>query len=286
MLSSYSSYRSSHVTFLQNFKLFIFIQSVDATSGIFELRKEIRMQPKNCRSNARVNVIEPSNVPFPPASLGPQIPSNALGVRSGHARPPTSFGAATAGVSLRQRAPSPHPNSSGVIRTLNSALPRLPGSVPSRSFATVNEEKGGTVLNSRPSAQPIQSEHNRKIEEMEGNIRELQVRCRAFYVRAIKEIKTRFVFDDSAFQITEILRPENVCKTSSPSLAELFIRFPVLNEYCDRQRADQEWRELDGLSPKAFCVLSKDKIKFLSVDEYWDIVFSLKMLRICLFSPI
>lgn len=111
---------------------------------------------------------------------------------------------------------------------------------------------------------------------MELQVQELKVRCRAFFVRAIREIQARFVLDDKIYEISELLQPKNAHSNVPSSLAELFVRFPSLKECCDIQNADEEWRALRNLSPSVFGLNTIDEVKQLSVESYWSIIFSLK----------
>ena len=56
------------------------------------------------------------------------------------------------------------------------------------------------------------------------------------------------------------------------SLTALFRYFPILNTLCDRQKADNEWREHASLPPSFFKVETTDEVKNLTVESYWGFV--------------
>lgn len=140
-------------------------------------------------------------------------------------------------------------------------------------FAAGARATGPTPSSSNSRNQTVKA---RQIEQMELQVQELKVRCRAFFVRAIREIQARFVLDDKIYEISELLQPKNAHSNVPSSLAELFVRFPSLKECCDIQNADEEWRALRNLSPSVFGLNTIDEVKQLSVESYWSIIFSLK----------
>lgn len=111
-----------------------------------------------------------------------------------------------------------------------------------------------------------------EIERNERKIKEVRDCCRRFYVTAISEMQKRFYFDDSVYDLTEILLPNNARNLVPSSLVSVFARLPVLKQHCDLQKADSGWREAARLRPEVFGCETSDEIKKMCPVKYWNAV--------------
>lgn len=114
-----------------------------------------------------------------------------------------------------------------------------------------------------------------KIKKLDEDIKQVRLHCRKFYATAIKEIKTRFDFTDSVYELAQILEPTKARKPHS--LCDLFIRFPSLRNVCDAQKADEEWRDQSKLPPSVFSCETNSEVLCLSPEKYWDTVMKLQV---------
>lgn len=95
--------------------------------------------------------------------------------------------------------------------------------------------------------------------------------CLAFYLELVSQIKKRFVFDQPIFEIIKVVDPLEAQSFATKSLEHVLKTFPVLNEYIDPQKLDNEWREHALLDYTAFEI---DASK--PAEEYWQHIFILK----------
>lgn len=93
-----------------------------------------------------------------------------------------------------------------------------------------------------------------KIERLERDLMSLRQNCRRRYIVAIQQLQERFDFAHPIYEINELVDPVNVRSLKPNSLTALFRHFPNLNTLCDRQKADNEWREHALLPPSFFKV--------------------------------
>ena len=102
--------------------------------------------------------------------------------------------------------------------------------------------------------------------------------CRDFYMRGFKEVSTRFDLTDHLYKISSLLQSENARKLKPPSLAGVFNRFPQLEEYCDKNLAEKEWRSHASLNFSVFGpeIESREDLYKLSANSYWKKVLSSK----------
>lgn len=124
--------------------------------------------------------------------------------------------------------------------------------------------------------QPATAMNRSEILSVDEKISTVQRRCRSFFSTAIKQMQSRFNFDDEVYDIAEFLNPVNARSCKPPSLAPIFLRFPFLRDSCDIIKADAEWRTQRSLSYNLFGVESNDEIKNLTVQKYWDVVLEVK----------
>ena len=120
----------------------------------------------------------------------------------------------------------------------------------------------------QPLSQHDASQQRTKIEKLERDLKTLRHNCRRWYTVAIRQLQERFDFRDPIYEITELLDPLNTKSLKPNSLTLLFGRFPNLNTMCNRQKADNEWRDHASLPPSLFKVETSDEVKKLSVESY------------------
>ncbi|KAK4037553.1 hypothetical protein OUZ56_029585 [Daphnia magna] len=108
--------------------------------------------------------------------------------------------------------------------------------------------------------QPATAINRSEILSVDEKISTVQRRCR-FFSTAIKQMQSRFNFDDEVYDIAEFFYPVNARSCKPPSLA--FLRFPFLRDSCDIIKADAEWRTQRSLSNNLFGAESNDEIKIL-----------------------
>lgn len=101
--------------------------------------------------------------------------------------------------------------------------------------------------------------------------------CRRFYVTAIKEMHSRFNFDDAAYSISDMLLPLNARYLKPASLVNLFTRFPSLKTKCDTTKAEAEWRSHALIPPVCFGCVSVVEVTRLTVLEYWKVVCNIEL---------
>ena len=84
------------------------------------------------------------------------------------------------------------------------------------------------------------------VEELEEGLAITNVyeHCRQFYIEAIQQIKKRFVFDDSFFEVAQLVQPRYARANNPPHLRQLFQRFPELKQSCNYSMAEIEWRAI------------------------------------------
>lgn len=73
-------------------------------------------------------------------------------------------------------------------------------------------------------------------------VTKLKTSCLEFDLEFISQIRRRF--ETHSFKILEFLIPDNALNLKPASLRNVFSAFPVLNDVCDREKADLEWRQL------------------------------------------
>lgn len=66
--------------------------------------------------------------------------------------------------------------------------------------------------------------------------------CRYLYIELVSKVKEYFEFDDSIFDLVQIVRPEVAQTSKEKSLSSVFKRFPVLSKVVNQQTAENEWR--------------------------------------------
>lgn len=103
-----------------------------------------------------------------------------------------------------------------------------------------------------------------RIEKLEKDLKPLRHNCRRWFIVAIQQLQEKFDFRDPIYEITELLDPVNARSLKPKSLTLLFRRFPNLNTMCNRQKADNEWRDHASLPPSLFKVETSDEVKKLS----------------------
>lgn len=126
----------------------------------------------------------------------------------------------------------------------------------------------------QPLSQHDAPQQRANIEKLERDLKTLRHNCRRWYIVAIQQLQERFDFRDPIYEITELLDPLNARSLKPNSLTLLFRRFPNLNTMCNRQKADNEWRDHASLPPSLFKVETSDEVKKLSVDSYWGYVLN------------
>lgn len=100
--------------------------------------------------------------------------------------------------------------------------------------------------------------------DLEG-VKQFKLSCRAFLLELIDQIRTRF--NTRSFKMLSFLVPKNALNLKPNSLREVFEAYPYMNDICDKESADLEWRKLglEGLYRE-----EKD------VSEFWKQQLSLK----------
>ena len=64
--------------------------------------------------------------------------------------------------------------------------------------------------------------------------RKIKKTCREFMVELVKQIRSRFDLNDSAYKLLEFIFPVNAVRCCPPSLQALFVRFPYLTNVADK----------------------------------------------------
>ncbi|KAJ8933433.1 hypothetical protein NQ314_013989 [Rhamnusium bicolor] len=85
------------------------------------------------------------------------------------------------------------------------------------------------------------------------------------------EIKTRFKFEDTIFDIIDILNPQVAQSFKIKSLSHIINRYKILSEFVSAQDLDKEWRDHAYLNHHEYQL---DPSK--EAAEYWKQVFTLK----------
>lgn len=96
-------------------------------------------------------------------------------------------------------------------------------------------------------------------------VKQFKLKCRDFLLELIDQIRTRF--NTRSFKILSFLVPKNALNLKPNSLREVFEAYPYLNDICDKESADLEWRKL-GLEG----LFSEE----LDVSQFWKQQVSLK----------
>lgn len=110
---------------------------------------------------------------------------------------------------------------------------------------------------------------------MEERISVVRETARKFWITSIKELQSRFKFEDPLFKVIEMLEPAKARRKKPESLAELFLRFPSLKTVCSARAADMEWRDQSTLRPAVFNCENATEVENLSVETYWKIIMNL-----------
>ncbi|KAJ8963505.1 hypothetical protein NQ314_005584 [Rhamnusium bicolor] len=97
--------------------------------------------------------------------------------------------------------------------------------------------------------------------------------CQAFYIELTTDICKRFDFSDHLFDLISIVNPSIAQQFEIQSLAQVFQRFPILNNFVTRQKVDDEWRAHAMLNHPQYGLNTND---YDSAENYWAKVFSLK----------
>lgn len=100
---------------------------------------------------------------------------------------------------------------------------------------------------------------------------------RGFFIVSFSQILKQFDFIDPAFEIIELLKPRNARQLSPPTLYKLYERFPILNDSCDVDEAEREWRSHSNLPLELFEVSSQYALFELSAESYWRKVIEVKL---------
>jgi hAT family C-terminal dimerisation region len=80
-----------------------------------------------------------------------------------------------------------------------------------------------------------------------------------------------------------MISPTNARQPNPPTLRMLFLRFPNLNDWCDRNTAEIEWRAQSLLSLEEIRSLSEDSVQNMNPIEYWNMIFKLKVNQVSRF---
>ncbi|KAJ8970481.1 hypothetical protein NQ314_001210 [Rhamnusium bicolor] len=97
--------------------------------------------------------------------------------------------------------------------------------------------------------------------------------CQAFYIELTTDICKRFDFSDHLFDLISIVNPSVAQQFEIQSLAQVFQRFPILNNFVIRQKVDDEWRAHAMLNHPQYGLNTND---YDSAENYWAKVFQFK----------
>ena len=70
--------------------------------------------------------------------------------------------------------------------------------------------------------------------------------------------------------------PINARQCNPPTLRSSFLRFPNLTTWCDRSKAELEWRSQCILSLEEIGASSEDYVQIMDPIEYWKIISNMK----------
>ena len=100
--------------------------------------------------------------------------------------------------------------------------------------------------------------------------------CRNFFIETIIQLQARFKFEDEFYNIVDMIFPINARQCNPPTLRSLFLRFPNLTNWCDRSKAELEWRSQCILSLEEIGASSEDYVQIMDPIEYWKIISNMK----------
>lgn len=106
--------------------------------------------------------------------------------------------------------------------------------------------------------------------------------CRDFCIEAVSQLKQRFDFSDTIFNLISVVDPA-VAQSSTleiRSLIPVVSRFPQLKDHINLQQLEQEWRDFTFLDHSRHNLDSG-----MHAEEYWKRVFSLKNVAGMLLFP-
>ena len=93
---------------------------------------------------------------------------------------------------------------------------------------------------------------------------------RQFYITLVSKLKERYQFTDPVFKVIKIVDPPFAQSLKINSLQCVIARFPILKQFVDQQKLDQEWQQ-HGLNHEEYQLEST-----LSPEDYWRKAFQLR----------
>lgn len=94
--------------------------------------------------------------------------------------------------------------------------------------------------------------------------------CQHFYIELVSEIKQRFDFSDSIFDLISIVEPSIAQSYNVKSLGNIFERFPYLKNVVNAQDLDNEWKR-HALEYESYNLGDTH-----SAEDYWSKLFAFK----------
>ena len=85
------------------------------------------------------------------------------------------------------------------------------------------------------------------------------------------------MFEDEFYEIVDIVYPSNARQLNPPTLRELFLRFPNLKMWCDRNKAECEWRSQSLLPIEEIGCATEDSILNMDDIEFWVKILQMKV---------
>jgi hypothetical protein len=140
-----------------------------------------------------------------------------------------------------------------------------------------------TTVSNQPSSREqaaALAQKKARTEKLRRDLSSLRPNCRRWYIVTIQQLQERFYFSHPIYEIAELVDPVNARSLKPNSLTALFRYFPILNTLCDRQKADNEWREHASLPPSFFKVETTDEVKNLTMESCVECLNHYKFLEI------
>ncbi|CAH0721919.1 unnamed protein product, partial [Brenthis ino] len=122
-----------------------------------------------------------------------------------------------------------------------------------------------------PLAQDSIQELSKTTNPPKTEIQNFRISCLNFFTEIISQIKDRFEFKDSIFNILSVLEPKEAQSFEKKDLSDILSRFSTLNTIIDEKALGREWREHALLEYEKYGLQSN-----LPAEEYWRKVFQLQ----------